>query len=259
MKKIVGLLIFFLIIFAKPALAVDTCDATQYNKSASHLVEWFKTETPKSCPSDECLNSRSDQLTKVVLECWPKGSTTQSPECWPGCTILNPAIHASLLLPGVGGQAWHCYQSAAIPGSINLPLAECPKTNCGSDGLYQYDKKSDTCVRRVNTPWDLNTTTCPGGDVGVATAIGCIPTGNMVGPSGFLSFILKFALGISGAVILFMIIMSGYTLLTSGGNPEKLQVVKENLVAIFTGLLMIAFSLILLQTIGADILRLPTF
>lgn len=95
-----------------------------------------------------------------------------------------------------------------------------------------------------------------GGGHGVDTAIGCVPTDNL---QEFLKFVLKYAFFASGGIIAMLIISTGYTLMTSQGNPEKLQAAKENIVALFSGLVLIAFSLTLLQIIGADILNLPSF
>ncbi len=94
-----------------------------------------------------------------------------------------------------------------------------------------------------------------GTGTGTDTAIGCIPQDL----KPFLAFLLKWALGISGGLILLMLIATGYQLLTSQGNPEKLQAAKENIVSIFSGLILIGFSLMLLQVIGANVLILPTF
>ncbi len=91
---------------------------------------------------------------------------------------------------------------------------------------------------------------------GVDTAIGCVPTSNL---TDFLRFVLKWVFFASGGIIVLMVIATGYTIITSQGNPEKLQAAKENIVALLSGLAMIAFSLILLQVIGANILGLPTF
>lgn len=96
---------------------------------------------------------------------------------------------------------------------------------------------------------------CAGGNA-VNTALGCIPVNDM---TETLKFFLRLALGISGGATLLMFIATSYSILTSSGDPQKLQAAKENIVSIFTGLLLVAFSLVLLQTIGADILGLPTF
>ena len=111
----------------------------------------------------------------------------------------------------------------------------------------------------VYTPEDALKQTCDygkGPNKGVDTAIGCVPTDDM---APFLTFILKWVFYASGGIILLMVIVTGYTLLTSSGNPEKLQAAKENLIALFSGLVLIVFSMVLLQAIGADILGLPGF
>ena len=132
-------------------------------------------------------------------------------------------------------------------------------TNC-ADSRFSYRNVKlpdgtvvNKCVKVKSFFWQA--LSC-NGTAGVDTAIGCVPTGNL---TDFLKFVLKFALFASGGIILLMTIATGYTVLTSQGNPEKLQGAKENIVALLSGLALIAFSLILLQVIGADILGLPTF
>ncbi|MBI3559280.1 hypothetical protein HY085_02695 [Candidatus Gottesmanbacteria bacterium] len=132
------------------------------------------------------------------------------------------------------------------------------KNYCGDDPTWKYDEKTGKCVQFAESKWALNFSPCTGGE-GISTAVGCIPTNGPDGLKGFLEFVLKWAFFASGGIIVLMVIATGYTLLTSQGNPEKLQAAKENLVALFSGLILIAFSLVLLQTIGADVLKLPTF
>jgi hypothetical protein len=64
---------------------------------------------------------------------------------------------------------------------------------------------------------------------------------------------------IAGLIIFSVALVTGFTLLTSSGKPETLATAKENFVALLAGLALIVFSLILLQTIGKDILGLPSF
>lgn len=89
----------------------------------------------------------------------------------------------------------------------------------------------------------------------VDTAVGGISTD----PAKFVGFILKLFLGLAGGIALLLIISSGYRLMASQGNPEKIQEAKEVLTAAIVGLLFIIFSLVLLQTIGVDILQIPGF
>lgn len=87
------------------------------------------------------------------------------------------------------------------------------------------------------------------------TAIGEISTE----PVGFVKSIFTIILSLSGGIALLLIILSGYKLMFSQGNPEKAQEAKETLTAAIVGLLFIIFSLVILQVIGVDILRIPGF
>lgn len=78
-------------------------------------------------------------------------------------------------------------------------------------------------------------------------------------PVGFVKSIFGIILSLSGGIALLLIIFSGYKLMLSQGNPEKAQEAKETLTAAIVGLLFIIFSLVILQVIGVDILRIPGF
>lgn len=66
-------------------------------------------------------------------------------------------------------------------------------------------------------------------------------------------------LSISGGIALILIIISGYSLIFSQGNPEAVKAAQERLTSAVVGLLFIIFSLVILQIIGADILKIPGF
>lgn len=78
-------------------------------------------------------------------------------------------------------------------------------------------------------------------------------------PAGFIKSIFTILLGFAGAVAVLLIIISGYRLMTSQGNPEKVQEAREQLTSAVVGLLFIIFSVAILQIIGVDILKLPGF
>lgn len=90
---------------------------------------------------------------------------------------------------------------------------------------------------------------------GIPTPLGCVKTN----PAGLVSFILKFLLYISGGIAVLLIMFGGYNMMTSQGNPEKLQGAQETITSAVVGLLFIIFSLVLLEIIGVDILRIPGF
>lgn len=91
---------------------------------------------------------------------------------------------------------------------------------------------------------------------GIPTAIGCIPTGNL---NEFANWFLRWAIGIGGGIAFLLIIWSGFQIMTSSGNPERLKAGKEQLTAAVTGLLFLIFSVFLLRLIGVEILRIPGF
>lgn len=88
------------------------------------------------------------------------------------------------------------------------------------------------------------------------TGIGCIPTE----PGGFVSFMFKYLLGFSGMIAFFLILAAGFQILTSAGNPEKLQAGQQLLTAAVIGVMVLVFSIVILQIIGTNILGgLPGF
>jgi len=74
-----------------------------------------------------------------------------------------------------------------------------------------------------------------------------------------LTTVFSIALSIAGVVALGLIIFSGYRLMISQGNPEQVKNAREQLTAAIIGLLFIIFSLVILQIIGFNILKIPGF
>ncbi len=75
----------------------------------------------------------------------------------------------------------------------------------------------------------------------------------------FTRSIFAILLSFSGGLALLLIIRSGYTMMTSQGNPQKIQEGRDQLVAAIVGLVFLIFSFVLLQLIGYDLLRIPGF
>jgi hypothetical protein len=92
--------------------------------------------------------------------------------------------------------------------------------------------------------------------IGVSTAIGCLVAGN---PKEFVSQILGWAVVVGIGVSFLMIIFSGFQITTASGDPKRVKAAQELLTAAISGLLLIVFSIILLNFIGFTILRLPGF
>lgn len=89
----------------------------------------------------------------------------------------------------------------------------------------------------------------------VNTAFGILK----IDPTSVIPTIFTFLLSISGLIILLIIIRSAYILMTSQGNPEKVKEAQERITSAIVGFLFLIFSLVILETIGVDILRIPGF
>lgn len=93
---------------------------------------------------------------------------------------------------------------------------------------------------------------------------GCLEVNTALGgissdPMGFIRSVMAVLLSLSGGIALILIIMSGYKLMTSRGDPEKIQGAKDRLTSAIIGLLFIIFSLVIVEIIGVDILAIPGF
>jgi len=93
---------------------------------------------------------------------------------------------------------------------------------------------------------------------GINSAIGCIPV-LTADKEDFLAFILKWAIGIGGGIAFLLIIYAGFIVMTSTGNPERLKAGQELLTSAISGLILLIFSVFILELIGVKILGLPGF
>lgn len=77
-------------------------------------------------------------------------------------------------------------------------------------------------------------------------------------PLELIPQILSVILGISGGIVILLIIRAGYKLMFSQGNPEKVQEARDELTSAIVGLLFIIFSFVLLQFITNDLFKIDT-
>ena len=90
----------------------------------------------------------------------------------------------------------------------------------------------------------------------VLTAIGCVPTDFM---AIIRDYIFKTGIGIAVGIAFLYFLYGTFNVLTSAGNPEKIEEAKQIITSSLTGLLLIIFSVFLLGVIGVDVLGLPGF
>ncbi|MBI3980485.1 hypothetical protein HY345_00635 [Candidatus Microgenomates bacterium] len=84
----------------------------------------------------------------------------------------------------------------------------------------------------------------------VQTGIGTLP----VIPTDFANKILEIGMGLAGGTAFFFMAYGGFLFLTSGGDPHKIQEATEIIMSAIAGLLLIVFSVFLLNLIGVQIL-----
>ena len=89
----------------------------------------------------------------------------------------------------------------------------------------------------------------------VATELGCLPND----PVGFIQKFYIYGLSLIGMVAFLFLIYGGYHVLTSGGNPDKLQKGKEYIIYSIVGLLLAFLGYVFIQFIAVNILRIPGF
>ena len=87
------------------------------------------------------------------------------------------------------------------------------------------------------------------------TVFGCLSTK----PGEFIKQILKIVFGVSGGIAFISVLAGSAILMTSSGNPERIQLGKDTVTSSIIGILIIIFSVFLLRVIGYDILSIPGF
>lgn len=87
------------------------------------------------------------------------------------------------------------------------------------------------------------------------TVAGCISTK----PDQFVGSILNIVFAVSGGLAFMAFIGGSAMVLTSAGDPEKLNNGKSIIMSSVFGLLLILFSVFLLRVVGVDILKVPGF
>lgn len=111
------------------------------------------------------------------------------------------------------------------------------------------------CVRGCQPP-DISDTPpmlCNGGN-GVNSAIGCIPINDTW---LMLEFWFRWGIGLAGGFSFLLIIYSAFMMMTSTGDPKRIQAGQELLTSAIAGVIFLVFSVFILRLVGVDILHIP--
>lgn len=94
---------------------------------------------------------------------------------------------------------------------------------------------------------------CPVNEI--ATDLGCFPND----PIGFVQKFYPVGLGFVGGIALLTLILGGYVILTSKGNPERVNIGKQYIFYSIMGLMLAIFGFVFIEVVIVDILKVPGF
>lgn len=87
----------------------------------------------------------------------------------------------------------------------------------------------------------------------VWTALGCLDAGT---PNNFIGQILGWATILGGGIAFLMAVFAGIQITTAAGDPKRVKSGQELLTSALSGLLLIIFSIFLMNIVGIKILGL---
>jgi hypothetical protein len=94
---------------------------------------------------------------------------------------------------------------------------------------------------------------CPDGQI--LTDFGCTPDN----PVGFVEKFYGIGLGLIGFVALIFLIIGGYYLMTSQGDPVRLGKAKSYIIYSIAGVILAIFGFVFVQFIAGSVLQIPGF
>ncbi len=89
----------------------------------------------------------------------------------------------------------------------------------------------------------------------IATDFGCLPND----PIKFVQRFYGIGLALIAGVALLFLMWGGFTILTSRGDPYRLNIGKTYIFYSIAGLLLAAFGFVFIQLVVVDILHVPGF
>jgi hypothetical protein len=250
-KIFLGLLLSVLVIFSLPIPEVfavcSYCPAESVDRGADCLADNGK-PTERVLPKTQgCLAPKITNVTDpnnaacTCINPCPAGTALKCPG------RVDPDLSDGMCSISSGArQPPTCLPTAPVVGVPGLappavPLAPpCAGPNCTTATGSPCDPEAKT-----------STTTGPG----IMTAIGCVPSE----PKALVEGLLRYGTLAAGAIAFLLMILGALQMITAEGNPESIKHAQERFYSAIIGLLLIIFSVLLMQVIGVDILDLPGF
>jgi len=89
----------------------------------------------------------------------------------------------------------------------------------------------------------------------ISTDFGCMPND----PIGFVQKFYGIGLGFVAMIALMSLIWGGYSIMTSRGDPHRVNIGKSYIFYAIAGLMLAIFGYVFIQTVLVDILHVPGF
>lgn len=201
-------------------------------------------------------------LAQAVLSCPSAETTCSSLDAQGGCPS-TPCLRVVTQQgsPRGGPAMCQCQLGNFSDGRLSVGQvcqrdADCQSGYCwGILGQAPTCKTQSRAEAQQNAQGTKNDVGCEGNiEKGINTALGCIPINDQ---NKFMSWILGWAIGIGGGIAFLLILFAGFQIMTSQGDPKKLQAGQELLTSAIGGLILLIFSVFILRFIGVDILGIP--
>lgn len=267
--KTVLLFVLGLFTFILSSLPALPAHAQCYTPSATENCSWGYTEcvlissprlgqccsSPTFCESDQAIyccqgsTSACQYLSSAYTACVDPETTLScywSPYCFvPLNTTANCCVGDSRCL-NITGTSYTSYLSCksagcswstncgAIPVPSPLPTRPPPQVYCN------LTDSTDRSTRPNAT------------HKGILTDLGCIP----YEAQDFVGGALRWAIGIGSGIAVLVLGYAAFLYVASGGDPKKIQSAKELVVALIGGLLLIVFSVLILNYLGVSLFSL---
>jgi len=202
------------------------------------IVTTKSTKAAVSCPSSDMSCQQLDAQGGCASGCINIVTPGGKGPTYCRCDVLNPVVNLDCGSP--------C-QTSSQCGTA------CPGCRANGPGTAQTCQGLNTATPTPG-PGDLHGN-C--GANGISTAIGCVPVLGNDNGVGFYGFLLGWAIGIAGGIAFLLIVYAGFMIMTSSGNPERLKAGQELLTSAISGLVLLVFSVFILNFIGVKILQIP--
>lgn len=224
-------------------------------------------DTTRSAKCDSgCITPECNAYKAAV--CPLSGSTDPGsvifvqPQSWPSCvSCLYPAL---TLTPPVGRHI-DCGMDDDGKDVLFVSFAngqDVVITNTSQDHRFRCDTLSmaDYTASQVNAP-----TIVPQSGR-LFSDLGCISVnttgGTFTDPNAsvdVIQILLKFITSITGGVGVILVMVAGFRLIISRGDPEKIREAKKTLTNVILGVLFALFALFIFQFFAVQVLRIPGF